>query len=209
MSSLNGLTRYPCAPALFAAAEFSSLDWAETIFHTAELGPATVLRLLSSHPDLKDPPGGKVDPARRLSIAATLKDIGANDPDGAPLWFATARAELDRLKKDAPAPWNKDQTERLDKLKDELDAAESRQLVDDLEAAVTAGRYEFAARFLAAFTPRGDDPQENTRFATLKAFVKKVRGEYEVTARLLRQTLERVGGLSPLTPAAGVVGGAA
>ena len=177
-------------------------------YHTAEFSPADVRRLLSTHPDLKDPKG-KVDPVRRLGIAATLKAIGTTDPDGALLWFAAARADLDRLKKDAPGPWEKEPTERFDKLKDEIDTAEGRQFVDDLEAAVAAGRYEFAARFLAAFALKGNDPQENARYSTLQAFVKKVRGDYEVTARQLRQTLEKVGGLSPLTPAAGVVGGAA
>lgn len=178
-------------------------------YHTAELfSPAAVRTLLSAHPDLKDPKD-KIDPSRRLSIAAMLKDIGTADPDGAPLWFAAARGELERLKADSPGPWEKGATERRDKLIDEIDAAESRRFVDDLEAAVAAGRYDFAARFLTSFSLKGNDPQENARFSTLQAFVKKVRGEYEVTTRLLRQTLEQVGGRSPFTPTAAVVGGGA
>ena len=177
-------------------------------YHTAEYAPAVVRTLLSTHPDLKDPQG-KVDPVRRLSIATTLKDVGTTDPDGAFLWFAAAREELERLKKDAPAPWDKEPTERFDKLKEEIDAAESRQFLDELEAAVGAGRYEFAARFLAAFALKGNDPKEITRFSTLKGHVEKARSQYELTARLLRDLLEREGGLPSGLPAAAVAGAVA
>ncbi len=162
---------------------------------TAEEDPKVVLKLLRTHPDLKDP-DGKVDPMRRMAIAAFFKDIAAlakvrRAKDD---WLDLARQELDRLKKDAPGPWDKEANDRYDALREEIDKVETRIVLDSVEAAVAAGRYEAARQFLANFTPKAIDAKETTRIAVLRAQIETVQPRYELTARLLRDLIGRVGG---------------
>lgn len=153
-------------------------------YHTAEMDVAQVIRLLKSHPDLKEPEG-KPDPAKRLAIVTFLKDTG---------WLQAAREHLDEATKMIPGEWPKEQAERAEKLRQEIDTAETRRIIDELEAAVNAGRYETARRFLAVYVPKSQDPDEMTRLTVLKAQIETVQPKYEQTHQLLKQLIDRVDG---------------
>ncbi|HET6575325.1 MAG TPA: PHB depolymerase family esterase [Fimbriiglobus sp.] len=175
---------------------------------TAEEDPLLILKLLRMHPELADPKG-KVDPMRRMNIAAFFKDIASlvnlrrreND------WLTIARQELARLKKDAPGDWGKEANDRFAELSEEIDRVEARITIDSVEAAVAAGRYEAAGTFLANFSPKAIDPKDKTRVAVLRAQIEEVQPRYERTRRLLTDLIERVGGMRDAQLYAAVAGG--
>lgn len=169
-------------------------------YHTAEMDIKQVRLLLENHPDLVDKNPRKPDPLKRLAIATFLKDTG---------WLTAAKQELDRAHKDIPWAWEKDAIEREDKFKAELEAAENKLVIDELEAAAGSGRYEAAKAILAAYNPKTADPKDTTRLAVVKAQVETVLPRYELTRRLLRDILDR-GTLGDAADAqASLAGGAA
>jgi predicted esterase len=176
---------------------------------TAEEDPKVILKLLRTHPDLKDP-DGKVDPMRRMNIAAFFKDIAAlaNVRRAKDDWLDIARQELDRLKKDSPGPWDKEANDRYDALREEIDKVETKILINAVEAAVAAGRYEAARQFLAGFTPKAIDAKEQTRIAVLRAQIETIQPRYELTAKLLRNLIDGVAG-APHAEASGAAAGCA
>ena len=180
-------------------------------YHTWEESPATVRRWLSTHPDLRDPPGKeKLDLNRRLLIAGFLKDVAAFDGTRRQvLWLRAARAELALLKKDAPGTWEPKVAERFDALTDEIDKAETRVVVDEVEAAVRCGRYGEARQFLAGFNPAASDARDKNRLAAARAGIDAVQPQFERTRDLLRAVIEREGGMSAIVNAAAVTGVAA
>ncbi len=188
----------------------SSTDAITVSYHTSEEDPARIRKWLSLHPDLKDV-GGKVDPERRLKIATFLKDVGTLDATRRQvLWLQIARQELEKLKTDAPPPWSKPVTEQADKLQDDIDKAETRLVVDELEAALRSGRYDAARKFLAGFSPKGTDAMETTRISIVKARIDAMQPKYEDTVRLLRRVIERESGMATIqthSAAFGVVAG--
>lgn len=153
-------------------------------FHTAEMDPDLVRKLLSTHPDLVEQPG-QPDPAKRVAIAEFQKDAG---------WLESARKELDRARKDIPGAWDKELDERAAKVRTDCDIAETRIVLDEIEAAVASGRFGFAKKSLAAFTPKAADPKETTRLAVLKAQVETVQPKFDETYRLLYELIQRVTG---------------
>lgn len=153
-------------------------------YHTSEMDPDQILRLLRNHPDLKEEEG-KPDLAKRLAIVQFLKDTG---------WLAAARRELESLPKLIPGNWPADQVERSDKLREELDTAETKYIIDELEAALKSGRYETASRYLAGYSPKSKDPAEITRLSVVKAQIETIRPKFEQTAHLLDDLLDRVEG---------------
>jgi hypothetical protein len=168
-------------------------------YHTAEQDPKLVRHLLAVHPDLKDPPD-KVDPDRRLKIAAFLNDVG---------WPAEARKELDKLKKDAPGPWGKDATEHFEKVREAIDLTETRLAIDYLEAITKAGQYGAAKRFLANFSPRSPDAKEKTRLSILRVDVEEKQTAFDKAVPLLRRLIERESGLTRAWAFAALGGGPA
>lgn len=176
----------------------SSHTW-NLSFHTAEMDPKTVRRLLGSHQELAEKPG-QPDPAKRVAIATFFKDV----PD--PGWHTLARKELDQAKKDIPGVWPKEVQERADKLLAELDLADMKLALDDIEAAYNSGRLEYARQALAGFVPKAADPKETTRLAVLKAQVETVGPRFEETARLLDELFRREA-FGPLADAIAAVGG--
>lgn len=175
---------------------------------TAEEDPLLILKLLRTHPELADPEG-KADPMRRMSIAAFFKDIAslANVRRRQNDWLTIARLELERLKKDAPGDWGQEANGRYAALAEEIDKVEARIVLDNVEAAVAAGRYDAAGKFLSGFSPKAIDPKEKTRIAVLRAQIEEVQLRYELTARLLADLIDREGGMRDAELYGAVAGG--
>ena len=169
-------------------------------FHTSEMDPRTVRRLLATHKELAEEPG-KPDPAKRLAIASFLKDVNE------PAWLALAREELNKAKKDIPGEWPADNHKQAETLKDELDLADTRFALDDIEAAFNSGRLDYASRALAGFTPKVADPKVTARLAVLKANIETVAPRFEETYRLLDELIRRES-FGPTGDAHAAVGGA-
>lgn len=174
--------------------------------YTCEYAPAEIRKLLSTHPDLKDP-AGKVDPDRRLAIAVFLKDVSLNDPSVAGVtWLRMAREELARLKTDAPGEWKKETTERFDRLKEEIERADEQRVIDELAAAVAAGRYQMARRITDGYKPTAADAKMITRFTELKAQVETTLRKSDQTATLLAGLVDRESGGAVVAAHAAVAG---
>lgn len=163
-------------------------------FSTRELGPAAVRALLVTHPDLDEK--GKPDATKRLAIAHFFYQGDFLD---------SAKAEIALAKKDIPGAWTKEQTETLDKLQANIAKAEAKLVVDELEVAKAAGRYEGGKRIAAIFDSKAATADLTNRFTKLKAELEVVQPVYEKTKRLLTSTLDDLaaGKLAP----AGAVGG--
>lgn len=151
-------------------------------YHTEELDPKVVRFLLTNHPDLKDKDPKAPDPMKRLAIASFLKDAG---------WLDKAKDELETARREIPGEWPKEVVEREDKLKAEIEAAENRLVVDTIEAAVNAGRYEYARGILASFNPKTTDAKDTTRLTVAKAQVDTRQPKFESARSLLRSVLDR------------------
>ena len=131
-------------------------------YDTKDFGTETIRKLLSTHPETRDSVFGFVDPVRRIAIAAFLKDIG---------WIAAARGDLDKLKKDAPWAWSAEATEKYDKLVGEIDGAETRWVIGELEAMVNASQYDTAAKFLGDYKPTRADAKDLARLTELLSLI--------------------------------------
>jgi pimeloyl-ACP methyl ester carboxylesterase len=167
------------------------------LHYTREMSPQLVRNLLTAHPDLAEP-DGKPDPAKRIELAKFFKEVG---------WLDAAREELDKLKEVAPGPWPKEQTERYDQLRAELPRIENKQVIDELEASLFAGRYDAARGLIAQFDPKLADAAGAKRFADLKAQVDIVRPRYGRAVRLLRAALDELGDANVLLPRLAAAGG--
>ncbi|QEL18427.1 hypothetical protein [Limnoglobus roseus] len=161
---------------------------------TRELGPEAIRSLLTTHPDLDDK--GKPDPTKRLLIANFFYQGDFLD---------AARAEVARAKKDIPGTWTKEQTETLDKLEASLSKAEAKLVVDELEVAKQAARYEGGKQLLARFDAKSATAELTNRFTKLRAELEIVQPAYEKTKRLLAASVERMSGMKVLP--AGAAGG--
>ncbi len=150
-------------------------------YDTKDLGTETIRKLLATHPETRDSVFGFIDPVRRIAIAAFLKDIG---------WLGAAKADLEKLKKDAPWAWSKDATEKFDRLSGEIDGAETRWILGELDAMVNSGQYLNATKFLGDYQPKNADAKDLAKMAELKAKIEIVQPRYELTKRLLRELLD-------------------
>src|SRR5262249_29942112 len=99
-------------------------------YRTAEMEPAKVKALLSTHPELAEEKD-KPDPAKRLAVAKFMLDAG---------WLVEARNDLDRIKKEFPA-MPKAAQDAYDALAKEYDTATAALLIREAELAVNSGRY--------------------------------------------------------------------
>lgn len=151
-------------------------------YHTPEMDPKQVRQLLANHPDLKDKDPLKPDPTKRLAIAVFMKDAG---------WLKSAKEEIERAHKEIPGIWDKDALDREEKVKSEIEAAENRLVIDELEAAVGSGRYNAARSLLKVYAPKTSDPKDTTRLAVVKAQIETVLPKFDLTRKLMRDLLDR------------------
>ncbi len=144
-------------------------------YRTRELGPETVVTLLSWHPDLKDKMGlteeQKAD--RRFQIFNFLVQAG---------WLDAAQKELDRIQRDFPGQKDKVQT-----------AAEGiKKLVawdrwDDIKRAQAAGRHQAAQKLLADFPTDSADDQTQADVRALKARYERAAANLKRAQSLLAE----------------------
>ena len=167
------------------------------LYRTSEMDPAKVRRLLGTHPDLTEPEG-KPDPLRRVAIARFMKDVG---------WLQAAKDEVAKLRKDIPGPLAKDAQEEFDKLLKEIDVTTGELVAGELELALAAGRYQYAADLAAAFPDKTSDAKELDRVTKVMAQVKTAREQYEAGRRLLRAVIDDVIGGAGVRAAVAAGGG--
>jgi hypothetical protein len=174
----------------------SSHVWTQS-FRTVELGPKTVRKLLSMHPELAEK-DGKVDPARRIAIARFLKDAG---------WLYESKTELENLKKLAAGPYDKDPQDQYEKLLKEIDTSAAELVVNEAEFAVNAGRYQHASEMLALFPEKSADAKVVDRATKLMAQVKTAREQYETGRKHLRILIDDALGSGAVRPFIAAGGG--
>lgn len=133
--------------------ESSRYLWRQ-MYLTKELGPEQTLRLLYSHPDLREKEG-TADPAKRTKIIRFLKQAG---------FYDAAEAELDQWLKD-----NSSHKDKIDEERADLRRLRSRELLDDLEQADKAGRHIWVQKQMEKF------PKEFSDNKTLR----KLQSKYE------------------------------
>ncbi len=180
--------------------------------YTTEETPALVRDLLARHPDLREPPNGPPDPAKRIKIASFLREVA--DADGtrrALVWADAAKTELARLRSQVPeATWPKPVADQAAAVAADIARSEAGVWVEEIEAAARTGRYDAARAALAAFNPEKLDEARLTRLAVARAAVEAVRPGYEQTAKRLRAVVERESGMAAVvhhSALAGVSGG--
>ena len=174
----------------------SSHKWRE-VYDPRELGPTVVRNILATHPDLSDGWVPAPDPMKRVTIAQFLMEVG---------WYSEARAELARAKKDCPWAWSKEASDRFDKVTSDIDAADTRWVLGEVETALTAGQYQAASAFLKDYQPKSNDAKDLNTLAVLKAKVEELQPRFELTRRLLRELIDRESGLMTRN-AYGAIGG--
>lgn len=162
---------------------------------TRELTPAAIRSLLATHPTLDEK--GKPDASKRLLIA---KFFYQGD------FLDAARAEIDKAKKDIPGAWTKEQTEALDQLEASLGKAQAKFVVDELEVAKQAGRYQGGQFLLTKFDAKAATADLTNRFTKLRAELELVQPAYEKTKRLVTEAVDQLSG-GKVLPAGATVGG--
>ncbi|MDB5310834.1 MAG: hypothetical protein JWO38_5036, partial [Gemmataceae bacterium] len=167
----------------------SNFAWSQS-FRTSEMDPRKVRKLLSTHPELVES-DGKPDPVKRIAIARFMKDAG---------WLYLAKEEVDRLKKEVPAPLPKEAQEQFDKLLKDMDGATAELVVSEAEIALKAGRYKYTDDLLAAFPDKTAEPKERDRATKLMAQLKTAREQYDTGRRLLRGLIDEVTGAGSALP---------
>jgi pimeloyl-ACP methyl ester carboxylesterase len=168
------------------------------VYSTAELGPVVVRGLLANHPDLRDGWLAVPDPLKRIKIAEFMLAAG---------WRAEARAELAKLKKDAPWAWAKEASDKFDKVSAAIDADEVKWVVGELKVALAAGQYQLAERVLKQYQPKGAGADDLKALAELKARVEQTQPRYEAARRHLRELIDELTGADRQHAAAAVGGG--
>jgi len=163
-----------------------------------ELGPVQVRKLLSTHPETRDSHFGFVIPERRVRIARFLKECG---------WYLDARADLEKVKKDAPWAWPKKAEDLYDEVVKEIDNAETAWIVTELEIAIAAGRWSEANKMVALFEPKTNDAAALSKLTELRAKVQIAQPHYQNTVRLLRLSIDRTSGSEAALPWGAVLGG--
>lgn len=166
-------------------------------YRTTEMGLKDVRRLLSLRPELAEAPG-KPDPVKRIAVARFLKDAG---------WLAEAHKEVGQIKKDFPGPLPKETQEQLDQLQKDVDRSAAEILVNGIEAALAAGRYQYAAELFPLFPEKSADPKDVDRFTRLMARSKTAREQYEKGRGLLRNAIDDLMGMGAARPHMAIVGG--
>lgn len=158
-------------------------NWAQG-FRTSEMDPAKVRTLLYAHPELVEA-DGKCQPLKRMAITRFFIDAG---------WLQFAREEVDRLKKDHPAPLPKEAQEQFDLVVRILDYAVGDLVVSQAEQALHAGRYNRAGELLAAFPDKTAEPRDVERYARAKAVHKAAMSRYIEGRFQLRKLIDAATG---------------
>ena len=179
-------------------------------WHTTEIDPKVLVKLLTTHPDLRDPAGGP-DPVRRLKVASFLKEVADADPSRRALvWLQAARRVVLDLKRELPeGQWPPAVKETAATLAADIGRAEIGVVISEVEAAVRTGRYDYARSMLGGANPAGLDEALLTRLTVGRAAVERVKPGYELTTTRLRAAIDRATGAAAALPAGGVVGGPA
>jgi len=151
--------------------ESSRFLW-QQMYLTRELGPERTVRLLYSHPELREP-AGTADPAKRTRIIRFLKQAG---------FYDAAERELDLWMKDAPGDKARIEEERGD-----MRRLRSREMLDELERAHKAGRHVWVEKRLPTF------PQEFSDSKALRA----LQAKYETADESLTAARRLLNDLPP------------
>lgn len=167
------------------------------MYHPRELGPDVTRALLGAHPDLIEP-DGKPDIGKRLDIAVFMRDAGFIDH---------ARLELDNLKQAVPGAWEKSDEDRFQAIRTDLQQLLNRQVLDELDAAMTSGRYTTAKVYLQRFDDQVANADDTKRFVTLKTQLEEIEPRFESSRRLLRDVLDELQGYTMAIPPATISGG--
>ena len=159
-------------------------NW-RSCYRTNEFTSEKIRKLLSTHPELieKD---GKPDASKRIAIAKFMLDAG---------WILVAKDDLEQIKKLFPNEIPKEAKESFDKLVKDIDSASIALVIKEADAALGAGRYNYAAEVLAAFQESIADARQRDEATKLLAHLKATRERYESGRRLLRHLLDEVTGL--------------
>jgi pimeloyl-ACP methyl ester carboxylesterase len=118
-----------------------------SFYRARELGPETVLTLLSRHKDFKDSAGLKPEQRaeRRFQAFNILVQAG---------WLDAAQKELDRIKRDFP-----DQKDQVETAAEGIKKLVAMDRWDEIKRAQAAGRHQAAQKLLADFPAAGGDDQ--------------------------------------------------
>lgn len=170
--------------------------WASS-FRTSELDPGKVRRLLSTHPELIEA-NGKPDAAKRIARARFMLDAG---------WLKYAKDDLEEIGQLFPSGVPAEVKDALQKLQKDVDSATTGLVIKELELALSAGRYKYAADLQKAFPEKQADARQLDEATKLMAHLEATKGRYESGRRLLSNLLDEVTGLIRARPALAVGGG--
>ncbi|HEY8503960.1 MAG TPA: hypothetical protein VIL46_05220, partial [Gemmataceae bacterium] len=150
-----------------------------TFFHTRELGPELVQRLLAVHPELKEK-DGQVEPEKRMMKFRFYMQAG---------WYTVANAELDRLLKDAPQ-----EKERVEQARKQLRLLMAEELLTATERARAAGQHRLAQQLLARFPNEEFNEKVALRLARLRGTYETENARFRSAQRFLAALPGKVGG---------------
>jgi pimeloyl-ACP methyl ester carboxylesterase len=145
-------------------------------YATRELGPDEVVKLLSTHPDFKEPKD-EAAPARatrRLRLCDFLAQAG---------WFDHAEKELDRLVKDLP-----EQQERVAAARAALRRMRAREQFEDVKRLHLAGQPGAVRRKIAEFKEADASEQ-------MLADLREIKSEYDSTAQRIADAARLLDGV--------------
>ncbi len=143
-------------------------------------------------------PADKPDAGRRIAIAKFMLDVG---------WLKIAKDDLDEIRKLFPTGVPKEAKESFEKLVKDIDTATAALVIKELELALGAGRYKYAAELKAAFPDDLADAKQRDDATRLMAQLNATQIRFEAGRRLLRNLLDDVTGMDRARPALAVGGG--
>src|SRR5262245_15225812 len=145
-----------------------------SFFATKELEPGTVIKLITSHPDMKN----KMDPAKQFRLPLFLFQGG---------WYDEAERELTAYLKNFP-----DEKARVEALREQMKHVKIMDGFEEIERAYQAGRHGFAQRELSTFPTESVDEKVQTRIRSLKSKYETAHENLELTRRFLKDTPGRL-----------------
>jgi hypothetical protein len=176
---------------------YSTTHYWRSAYRTVEFDPARVRKLLSTHPDLieKD---GKPNASKRIAIAKFMLDAG---------WLKIAKDDLESFQTLFPDGIPKEAKDAYEKLSKEIDHATADLVVKELELALAAGRYNYAAELREAFPRKLADAKQTDDATKLMAQLATTEERYRTGRRLLRAVLDEVTGSDRTRAAMAATGG--
>ncbi len=149
-------------------------------YRTAEMDPALVRRLLSYHPELAAA-DGPTSVQQRLALAQFMLEAG---------WLQLAQADLEAIRRDYPGGVPAVAKEAYDSLLRKLHAARAQQVIDEAEAAIAAGRYQYVRELAAAFPTNQAEPRQLDTFTKLLAHAQSHYDRFVQARSVLRRLLD-------------------